>query len=622
MIDKTTNSVNYQGGEDQSVFPIPFPFLETNHIRASIRDAGGKARALIAGTDYAINGISEEDGEFILLGDPLASGEILTITRLVPLTQEILFHNQGPNSPQAMEEATDKLTMITQQLQTGLDSCLSLPDGMSSGEVEELLAEGLTTMASISSLKETVDAKAPLAHSHEISSITNLSNRLDGKAAATHSHAQADVTGLTAALSGKADSNDPRLAGIPHADRHAVNGSDPLRPEDIGALSLPPADGKPYLAAAGGWIEYIASSGGGEGGTGSQLDHSQLLNRNAADQHPQSAIQNLTGDLANIRTSLLEKAGRDELSETAADDRDGLMSATDKRKLDAFNSLPSGGAANDFLSLDTGGVAAWKTPAQTAGALPLMSATQKGVARLAADAGLELDAGGALRITADSLVSKANIEGRLGALSSLSDRLDALGTMALVDDAPENGKSHLRKDGAWLEFTAGSAGGGAILGEIRLLPFRQNALPTGWYFCNGDQFALSTTQGAALNALPATMRSDWGITVSGANINLPNLFSGSDGYFLRAVNNSDRQPGTTQGDAIRNITGSFMTASDVGVAWISSPAGRSVVSGALTMSATGSAPFSFTTYSHGANTIGAMGLDASKAVPTASENRP
>lgn len=694
MLDTTTNSARYRGGEGQSVFPIPFPFLETGHIRAHVRDAGGGGRALSAGVDYSINRISDANGELVLLGSDLSEGSVLTITRLVPLTQDILFHNQGPNSPRAVEEAADKLTMIAQQLQNGIDHCLPVPDGLSGEEMAETIMGNAARLDEIGGevrgLEAKVNGKAALAHSHDISGVNGLSlelaekadlrtiteslagkankTQLQAKADLVHLHPMDDVIGLGTALAAKVNVDDPRLDGLSatppaHAASHAKDGSDPVRPQDIGALGAPPADGKPYLAAAGGWIEYIAPGAGSEGG--GTFDHSQLANRNAADQHPQSAIQNLVHDLDEIRDDLygLDSADREleallaakadasQLPGPATPVRDGLLVAADKRKLDAISDdlsvLPEGGLSGDVLVSSGSGACVWKSPSLLAGTLPMMSESQKGVARLAADGGLELDGGGTLRIAPDSLVSKANIESRLGGLDGriqtldtrtatlpdrvdavagdvgvLGGRLDALGDMAHAADAPRNDKPHMRQNGAWVEHAGSSGGnGGGIVGEIRLLPFRKAELPDGWYFCNGDKYALSTAQGDALNSLPATMKTDWAITASGGNINLPNLFSGTDGYFLRAVNNSARLPGNKQADAIRNITGSFGLMNNGGAVWISSNTGTSTMAGALKAGPATKA-ISYTVTTHGYNTTADLLFDASVCVATANENRP
>lgn len=518
MLDTTTSGVTYRGGEGQSVFPIPFPFLETAHIRAHIRSADGSARALTAGVDYSVNRISDANGELILLGDDLPGGAVLAIARLVPLTQEILFHNQGPNSPRAMEEAVDKLTMIAQQLQNGLEN--SLPDGLA------------------------------------------------GKADAVHAHAPDAIEGLNAALAAKLDADDPRLdslSGGPaaHAATHAAGGADAIRPGDIGALPAPPSDGKPYLAAGGGWIEYVAPSvgtggEGGEGGGGGTADHSQLMNRDAADQHPQSAIQSLVRDLAEIRAGLssLERADESLSGQLAAKADASLIPDVDPDALDR--------RMNDLEN----------------------------------------------------------------SASGLAGRIDSLGAMARAADAPHNDKPHMRQNGGWVEYAepsgssgGGAAGGGAIPGEIRFLPFRRAELPGGWYFCNGDAYPLSTPQGSALNSLPATMKTDWGIVVAGGAISLPNLLSAEGGYFIRAVDSASRYPGSRQADAIRNITGSFAISPAAGAAWVNSGSGKSAFSGALKAGAA-TKTHSFPIAAHGYNAIGDLLFDASACVATANENRP
>lgn len=103
---------------------------------------------------------------------------------------------------------------------------------------------------------------------------------------------------------------------------------------------------------------------------------------------------------------------------------------------------------------------------------------------------------------------------------------------------------------AWQQ--SGSGDGGAILGDIRLMPFRVTELPEKWYFCNGDQYPLSSPQGVALAALSENFKTDWAIAASGENINLPNLFySDGRGYFLRV----GITPGGVENDMMRPITG-------------------------------------------------------------------
>lgn len=715
MIDKTTCAVSYRGGEEQSVFPIPFPFLETGHIRARVRDADGNETTLAAGVDYAVNSISDSYGELVLLGTDLPADSVLTISRRLPLTQDILFHNQGPNSPAVIEEALDKLTMISQQLQAELDNCLSAPVGASAEELAVALVASASTAADlrreVSAVAQSVAGKAAAAHAHAIAEVGDLAVKLAAKVDVGHSHPAADIHGLAAQLSAKAaavhghgvgevaglaaaladkaasdhthaaavidglpallaeklDAGDPRLDAVGnHASSHAATGADPLTPEAIGALPAPPSTGKTYLATGGGWVEYIAPANGGESAEGvGSMDHSQLLNRDAADQHPQAAIRNLSQDLALIRASLADlaeadlalgkvvadKADRGDLPGPATASADGLLSSADKIRLDAIPEeipvLPGGASAGAHLVAAAAGGLEWRDAASVAGCLPLMTVSQKGVARLAGAGGIELDAGGALRIASDNLVSKANIEARLatldgkadaaetrlsgqdGRLNGLDAALAGMGSMAAASDAPANGKPHLRQNGDWIEYVApsgsssGSSSGGAaaIAGEIRLLPFRNTDLPPGWYFCNGDRFAATSVQGAALLALPETFRSDWGISVADAAVSLPNLFGDGGGYFLRAVDNVSRLPGSTQGDAMRNIAGSVIFADLIGCALRETTLGSSTLSGPFHADA-GGKTMSFARTTYGENKAADMHFDASRCVPVADEIRP
>lgn len=478
MLDKTSSRAVYQGGYNQSVFPIPFPFLENSHIAAAVYDADG-SRVLAAGIDYTVNRISDANGELVLLGPELRAGSTLTISRRVPLTQEIMFHNQGPNSPKATEEAVDKLTMIAQELRDAVDERLPIPDGSTAEDVYDAIAASAEQVqqfrAEVADLSSALAGKAALNHNHEISAISGLQDRLAAKADTSsvatalerkadktelmdkaslrHRHNVSDVDGLVDSLAGKVDTDDPRLSAPgAHAASHGKTGTDPILPESIGAMSPPPADGKPYLAAAGGWIEYIAPSEGGGGGPGT-LDHSQLLNRNAADQHPQSAIIHLPQDLAAIRDSvtrvdtaiqgqallLTAKANRSELPGLATQENDGLMSVFDKRKLDSIDQdgdgLPPGGTAGSVLVRDGLNNPGWKTPLQFAESLPNMSATQSGIAKLAPGGGLVMDAEGRLGVAGASVRTISFATDGVSTAFALDHDLDTRSLMVQVFEA-------------------------------------------------------------------------------------------------------------------------------------------------------------------------------------------
>lgn len=145
------------------------------------------------------------------------------------------------------------------------------------------------------------------------------------------------------------------------------------------------------------------------------------------------------------------------------------------------------------------------------------------------------------------------------------------------ESGPKNPVSEANYWQTLAEYIITSGGGGGDTfpaGYISLMPFRYNALPVGWYFCNGERYATGTPQATVLSNLPTTYKTDFSITTNSSGTNVPTFFSGSNGYFLRPVNGTSRLPGSSETDAMRQITAS------------------STVSGGLKVTATGS----FTAY--------------------------
>ena len=100
------------------------------------------------------------------------------------------------------------------------------------------------------------------------------------------------------------------------------------------------------------------------------------------------------------------------------------------------------------------------------------------------------------------------------------------------------------------------------IGDQRLMPFRRDELPFGWYFRNGDNYLLSSPQGKVLNGLSANYKNDHRITIKTINgqqyINVPTAFAPDGrGFFERAVNGTTRQVGSWEDDAIREMPPNF-----------------------------------------------------------------
>ena len=134
--------------------------------------------------------------------------------------------------------------------------------------------------------------------------------------------------------------------------------------------------------------------------------------------------------------------------------------------------------------------------------------------------------------------------------------------------------------------------------------------PNGWLECNGATLPIS--QYPELYAAIGTTYGGDGVTTFA----LPNLAT-DNGLFIRSTS-TERTVGSVQGDAIRNITGTFGQMSD-----LDSSTWPKTLSGAFGYTANGGINYpmkklTLNNYTATAKVI----FDASKIVPTAEENRP
>lgn len=152
-----------------------------------------------------------------------------------------------------------------------------------------------------------------------------------------------------------------------------------------------------------------------------------------------------------------------------------------------------------------------------------------------------------------------------------------------------------------------------LAGIIVTIP--TSSIPAGFLECDGS--AISRTVYADLFTNIGTT---YGVGDGSTTFNLPDL----RGEFIRGFDNgrgidSGRAIGSAQGDAIRNITGS--TTQKTVVTYLDA-ANSTYVTGAMT--ATGHQQTASAINNSGTSGDQAydIGIDASKVVPTASENRP
>ena len=125
VLTTTAKAGPYAGSGTTGPFTVPFRFLAASHLRV-IRNVAGVETVLTLGTDYTVAGVGATSGSVTLVA-ALASGQTLTVVRNVPATQDADYVAGDAFPAESHEQALDKLTMITQQLQEEVARSAKLP---------------------------------------------------------------------------------------------------------------------------------------------------------------------------------------------------------------------------------------------------------------------------------------------------------------------------------------------------------------------------------------------------------------------------------------------------------------------------------------------------------------
>jgi hypothetical protein len=125
VLTTTAKAGPYAGAGTTGPFAVPFRFLDASHLRV-IRSVGAVETVLVLGTDYTVAGVGASSGS-VTLTAALPVGQNLTVVRNVPATQEADYVAGDAFPAESHEEALDKLTMLTQQLQEEVTRSAKLP---------------------------------------------------------------------------------------------------------------------------------------------------------------------------------------------------------------------------------------------------------------------------------------------------------------------------------------------------------------------------------------------------------------------------------------------------------------------------------------------------------------
>lgn len=129
----TTSKVQYNGNGSTTAFPFSFKFTAANEIEVILTSSAGVDAVKAITTHYTLS--SPGDSGTVTMITAPASGEVLTIRRIMPLTQTTDLNAGGGFSAATIEAALDKLAMIGQQLLEKIRRAAKFRDGSTSAEV-------------------------------------------------------------------------------------------------------------------------------------------------------------------------------------------------------------------------------------------------------------------------------------------------------------------------------------------------------------------------------------------------------------------------------------------------------------------------------------------------------
>lgn len=135
-VSSTTTKVSYAGNGSTTAFSAPFYFILASDLKVTLRSATGSETVKTLTTDYTVSGAGVSSGGTVTMLSPPVTGETLVIQRNVPLTQEVDYQANDPFPANTHEQALDKLTMETQQLNESVARSIKISTSNTIGSTE------------------------------------------------------------------------------------------------------------------------------------------------------------------------------------------------------------------------------------------------------------------------------------------------------------------------------------------------------------------------------------------------------------------------------------------------------------------------------------------------------
>lgn len=125
-LSSATNIIRYTGNGTVDTYAYTFRIEDDDHLEVVVRNTSDTETTLVKTTDYTVTGVGAANGGNVVLvnsaqawldGDgDLKTDYILSIKRVVPLTQDTDIRNNDSFYPSIHEDAFDYLTMAIQQV--------------------------------------------------------------------------------------------------------------------------------------------------------------------------------------------------------------------------------------------------------------------------------------------------------------------------------------------------------------------------------------------------------------------------------------------------------------------------------------------------------------------------
>jgi hypothetical protein len=127
-VSTTQSRIGYNGNGATTVFAFPYRFLANTDLVVTLVRADTTQVVQTLNTDYTVMGAGDDAGGTVTMVVAPATGQQLIIVRAVPLTQETDYISGDPFPAETHERALDKLTMISQRLESLISRSIRLND--------------------------------------------------------------------------------------------------------------------------------------------------------------------------------------------------------------------------------------------------------------------------------------------------------------------------------------------------------------------------------------------------------------------------------------------------------------------------------------------------------------